>query len=267
MDIKGNFNVEYYLQRLYCDPTDKERGLQPFRMKCFYEFYKKFGSSWDSKSAQLLEYGGGPVIYPLISACPYVGEITFSDFQEASLEAVSMWKNESEGCHNWRPYFKYIISEVEGNVSEEVVLQREMELRKKLRHFVIGDILADDILASDGSPRTMPESFDIVSCNLCLEVPAKSIDDYERNVRRLSTLVKPEGFVISLITLENPFYSLTPTKERTPLLYVREHDVREAYEKAGFTIVHTDKIFLEDKAQNVIDGSKSNMFIVGQKKV
>lgn len=266
MDTKGNFNIDYYLQRLYLDPTDKERGVQPFRMKCFYEFYKKFGSSWDVNSAQLLEYGGGPVIYPLISACPYVGEITFSDFQQASLDAVSMWKDESKSSHNWSPYFKYIISEIEGNANEEAVLQREMELRQKLKHFVIGDILADDILAWRGTPRSIPESFDVVSCNLCLEVPAKSVDDYKRNVRRLRKLVKPGGFVISLITLGSTFYSLTPTNERTPLVSVHEHDVREAYELAGFTIIHTDRLVLEESARNVIDGSKSNMFIVGQKK-
>lgn len=264
MDVKDNFDVEYYLERLYRDPADKERGVQPFRMRCFYEFYKKFSSSWNVHSAQLLEYGGGPIIYPLVSACPYVGGITFSDFQQASLDAVSMWKDKSEGGHNWTPYFKYIISEVEGNAIEEdaveeAVLYREMELREKLKHCVIGDILADNILALNA-----PESFDIVSCNLCLEVPAKTVDDYKRNVKRLSTLVKPGGFVLSLVILESSFYSLSRTNEQTFIISLSEHDVREAYEKAGFTIVHSN-IFAVDESRNVIDGSKANMFIVGQK--
>lgn len=261
MDVKGNFDVDYYLQRLYLDPTDQERGLQPFRMRCFYEFYKRFCSSWDASSAQLLEYGGGPVIYPLISASPYVAGITFSDYQQASLDAVSMWKNQAEGGHDWNPYFKYIVSEIEKNSSEEAVLEREGELRDKLKHFVIGDILADNILESEDCPK----EFDVVSCNLCLEVPAKSVDDYRRNVKNLSRLVKPGGFIVSLVVLENSFYCCSPNKESNFLVFLREEDVRQAYEMAGFTIVHSDKLVLEERARNRIDGSKANFFIVGQK--
>ena len=268
MDIKGNFDVGYYLEKLYRDPTDKERGLQPFRLRCIYEFYKKFCTGLSS--VRLLEYGGGPVIYPLISACPYVDEITFSDFQQASLDAVSMWKNGSEGSHDWFPYFKYVVSEIEGNDNKEAVLQRQMELRKKLKYFTIGDILAENILASDTvspAPEGMPKQFDIVSCNLCLEVPAKTIYDYKRNVNTLSKLVKPGGYVISLVTLENSYYCFSNGgKEKSFLLYIQENDVREAYEEAGFVIVHSEVFVLEEKAQHIgIDGSKSNMFIVGQK--
>ena len=251
--------MNYYLQRLYLDPTDKERGIQPFRMRCFYQFYKMFGHSWDPSSAQLLEYGGGPVIYPLISACPYVAEITFSDYQQASLDAVRMWKEGSDQSHDWRPYFKYILSEIEKNCEEGAVFNRESELREKLKSLVIGDILADNILES------APKVFDIVSCNLCLEVPAKSVADYKRNVKSLSKLVKPGGFVISLVTLENNFYCCSSDKKSNFLVYLQEADVREAYEMAGFTVVHTEKFVLEERARNRIDGSKSNFFIVGQK--
>lgn len=262
MDIKGNFNVDYYLRRLYLDPTDKERGVQPFRMACFYKFYENFSSSWDASSAKLLEYGGGPVIYPLISACPYVAEITFSDYQQASLDAVSKWKNRLEGSHDWDPYFRYILSNIEGNENEEAVFQRISEMREKLKHFAIGDILSKDILALD---EGLPKEFDVVSCNLCLEVPAKSIDDYKRNVKNLSRLVKPGGFVVSLVVLENSFYNCSPSNERNFLVYLREEDVKEAYEMAGFSIVLTEKLVLEERSRNVIDGSKANFFIVGKK--
>ena len=69
---------------------------------------------------------------------------------------------------------------------------------------------------------------DIVSCNVCLEVPAKSIDDYKRNVKNLNRLVKPGGLVVSL---EKLFVRLQPK-----ILNFHEEDVKEVYKMAGFAI-------------------------------
>lgn len=102
---------EYLSRRFVAGPNgeiDPERNVQPFYLKCFHEFYQQFHGRWDNKSARVLEFGGGPTIYPLISAAPHVNNIVFSDYVESCRKEVQLWKDQDPEAHNWTPYFRLV---------------------------------------------------------------------------------------------------------------------------------------------------------------
>ena len=265
------FNASQYLQRRFTDPTDKERGVQPFYLKSIHDFYQRFGKSLDPDTARLLEYGGGPVLYSLISTSPYVHEVTFSDYQKSSLDAIIAWKNGHEGHHDWTPYFSYVITELEGcqNNVEETISFRQDELKKKLKHFLIGDLHAKDILVSadsDTSQDSLLRKFDVVSTNFCIEAVAKTVEEYQSFMCSIMKYVRPGGFITSLVSLEESFWLEYPDNvTRRFHLSVTEEDVTRAYEMAGFTVVMTHKHEIDESARFILNDCKAIMFIAGQK--
>ena len=87
---------------------DKERGVQPFYLKVIHDFYSDYHHNWKPETARLLEFGGGPCIYPLISAAPHVSEIVFAEYAEEGRKEVELWKNNDPAAHDWTPYFRYV---------------------------------------------------------------------------------------------------------------------------------------------------------------
>ena len=264
MDIILSLDGAYYLQRRFSDPTDKERGAQPFYLKSIHDFYQGFGKNWNSDTARLLEYGGGPVIYPLISASPFVNEIVFVDYLKSNIDLVALWKNESPGQHNWEPYFRYVISELEGNDIEDTVIMRQKDLRKKLADFVIGNLYSEQILASMSLQCSEGEKFDIISSHFCLEAVATSISEYQLFLQKLSKLLKPGGYILSMVSLEESYW-IQQKNTRSFHLFLTEKNVKEAYEMAGFVIVQTNIHQLPESARFLLNDCKSLMFIGAKK--
>ena len=273
MDYKTDraaVEVNYYLNRRFSDPYDRERGAHPFYMKTHHAFYEMFSKSWNPSKATFLEYGGGPVIYPLISAAPFVSEITFADYQQSNIDAVIAWKTQCEGHYDWYSYFKYVILELEGNDSDDAVSQRQEEVRRKCRNILLGDLHAKKILSLSSksqSSENLCEKFDVVSCNFCCEVAAKTVEEYRINVQRLSNLVKPGGFLLSLASLEESYWYTSYSDERKFHLSIVEDDVKKAFSDAGLNIVYTDIHNLPESARHIIGDTKANYFIVGQRSI
>lgn len=94
------------VKRRFSDPYDRERGVQPFYLRSLHSFYSQYSTQWNSETARLLEYGGGPVIYSLISATKTVSEITFVDYLQGSLDSLEEWIRGTPGARDWKPYIK-----------------------------------------------------------------------------------------------------------------------------------------------------------------
>ena len=65
---------------------------------------------------KLLEVGGGPTIYQLISASSKVESITFSDFNVTNLTEVRNWADGKPTAFDWSSYVKYVAT-LEGQES------------------------------------------------------------------------------------------------------------------------------------------------------
>ncbi|XP_065907598.1 indolethylamine N-methyltransferase-like [Dysidea avara] len=137
--------------------------------KCYHNFYQTYHKEWDKSTAVLLEVGGGPCIYPLISAAPYVSEIYHSDYVKAFRDEVLMWKNKDPNAYDWSPYFKHIVQTLEGQTNPEAVAEQQEKLRSLLK-VVPCDLKADVVVPAIKRP------VNIISSNYCLESSFNSLE-------------------------------------------------------------------------------------------
>ena len=257
------FDYGSYLRRRFSAPRgiiDEERGVQPFYLQCYHDFYRKFNSEWDVSQARLLELGGGPVIYPLISAAPHVSEIVFSDYVEGNLDQVRLWKEQSSAAHDWSPYFEHVVNTLEGEQDKGAALQREIELQGKVKLIKKCNVLEEDpanIVEANGGIK-----YDIISFNFCCEVVFDTQKAYGVCLRKVGGLLKPNGFIASLVSEEESFY--TVGSKQYQHLFLTAKDVHEHYKNAGFTIRYSARFPIPERARNTFNDCKAIHFIAGQ---
>ena len=256
-----NFAAKVYLRRRFMDPTDKERGVQPFYLESFHKFYTStFPTEWDASTARLLEFGGGPAIYPLISAAPHVAEVVVSDYSQSGLDEVSLWKNNNPQAHDWSPYFKHVVHTLEGNPDPEATSQREMELRSKFKEILLCDIRADDVFGSVSIPA---ESFDVVSTNFCMEVVSNNVEEYAQNINRVCRYLKPGGFIVSLVSVEESWYVIDSKREFH--LCITQQQIHSAFKEAGLKIRDSVYFNIPSASQHILNDCKGILFVAAQK--
>jgi len=233
------FDPKVYLADYYAtsEGSSNEGSTAGFHRHQVYDFYAKYNSKWNSKTARLLEFGGGPVIKPLISAAPYVDQITFAAYAESERREIELWKHEKEGAHDWSSHFKNIVNEVEHIAGDDAWREREKLLRKRISSIVPCDILNENPLLVKQEP------FEIISTHLCLEAACLSYAEYIVSIKKLVGLLKPGGFLLMLIVERQTFYMVGRKKWFT--LYLTLEQIKEALAKAGMEIV----IFVRDPAK------------------
>ena len=260
-----HFAAKAYLNRRFLDPTDKERGVQPFYLESFHNFYtSKLPAEWDVSTARLLEFGGGPAIYPLISAAPHVAEVVFADYSHSGLGEISLWKNSDPHAHDWSPYFRHVVQTLEGNPDPHAAIQREMELRSKFKELLLCDIRANDVFREVSIPL---ESFDVISTNFCLDVVSNNVEEYAKNIRQICRYLKPGGFIVGLVSVEESWYvnrNINDSK-REFHLYITPQQIHSAHKKAGLKIHDSAHFDIPIASQYVLDDGTGIHFIAAQK--
>ena len=256
-----NFASKVYLKRRFMDPTDKERGVQPFYLESFHKFYSgKFPAEWDASAARLLEFGGGPTIYPLISAAPHVAEVVFSDYAQSGLDEVSQWQRKDPLAHDWSPYFNYVVRTLEGNQDPDAASKREAELRSKFKEILLCDVRSSDVF---GTAPIATDSFDVISCNFCLEVASNNVGEYAENIKNICRYLKPGGFIASLVSVEESWYVVDSKREFH--LCITQQQIHSAYEEAGLKIRDSAHFNIPAASQNIFNDCKGIHFIAAQK--
>ena len=226
------FDSKAYLASFYATSAGNpdEGGSGSFHRYQVYDFYAKYKSKWDNKTARLLEFGGGPVITSLISAAPYVNQITFAAYAESERREIELWKDGKEGAHDWSSHFKNIVNEVEHCAGDDAWHKREELLRERISSIVPCDIFHDNPLLD-----IKPDPFEIISTNLCLEAACSSYEEYKASLKKLVGLLKLGGFLLMLIVERETFYMVD--KKKWFCLYLTLEQVKEALAKAGMEIV------------------------------
>jgi len=140
------FDCKAYLGSFHATSkgNPSEDGMIPmirFHGHQAYDFYVKYNSKWNNKTTRLLEFSGGPVITFLISATPYINQITFAAYDESEQKEIELWKHGKEGAHDWSSYFKSIVNEVEHIAGDDAWCEREKLLCKRISSVVLCDIL------------------------------------------------------------------------------------------------------------------------------
>ena len=250
IDDYNRFDAASYLRSRFTNPEEKRNQ---FYLHCFHEFYQQYHTQWDTTVARLLEFGGGPVIVPLISAVPFVSEIVFCEYSESGRKEVQLWKDSDPNAHNWMPYFKYVVNKLEGNVDSQAATVRECTLRSRIHRITFSDINADEIILGDKVPQ---EHFDIISTSACLEVAVNSRSKYQESLRKLKALLKPRGLLIGVQFLGSTWWEVKD--QRYSSFPLTEEIIISLIQQTGFTI-------LEKKTATISmseTGASSMIFIV-----
>jgi hypothetical protein len=180
------------------------------------------------RDAVLLDFGGGPTIYPLIAASKAVREIHFSDYLDANLEEVRRWLRGDEAAFDWKPFIQKTLELESGGAhcSAVHVQRRESEIRKHLTR----------LLRCDAS-RTPPidgcdAAYDIVVSNFCAESATSDRAIWHAYMHNIGSLVRPGGTLIVSALKGAHCYSVG---SRTfPAVDISEDDLAEVLADSGF---------------------------------
>ena len=98
MDVMGecyNDSRSYLISRYPATlfEVDQPSVMTPWNVLCYHRFYQQFHTEWDASTTILLDIGGGPCIYPYISAAMHVAGIYHTDYVKSCRDEVLMWKS------------------------------------------------------------------------------------------------------------------------------------------------------------------------------
>jgi len=172
------------------------------------------------------EFGGGPALYSVAALAARAGEIHFSDVVHASLVEVRHWLEGGPDAFDWRPYIR-ITLEAEGQEATDVaVAKREAEMRRLMTRLMICDAQQARPLGDLGL------EYEVVAANHCTDVAATTVPEWYEVMRNVSTIVKPGGWLIILVTNGSRVYTVGQHHFRCADLTAA--DMYNGFVQAGF---------------------------------
>ena len=177
---------------------------------------------------RILEVGGGPTIYQLISASRRATTIVFADFLDTTLDEVREWIANGPRAFDWTPYLARV-AELEGGGSGGVAALAA-RVRGAVSRLVHCDLMADVPLA----PADMAE-YDVVSSAFCLEGISQDRRLFGDFLKRVGTLLRPGGTLVASVVRESEAYKVG--SRVFPACFLDEGSLVRGLERAGFADV------------------------------
>ena len=181
-------------------------------------------------SLSVLDVGTGPTIAYSISIAPYALNIVFAEYIAPNRAALTAWLQNQKDAYDWKPYFKMVVTEMEG--------KNEMEVEKRIamvREKVIA-VVPCDITKDPPIPQEYMHKYDIVQSFLCLD-GCLTVEECIACINRMASLVIPSGkIILYLAEVERESFYVVGT-ERFFCLPISKASVVQAIEDAGFSDV------------------------------
>lgn len=213
------FEPRAYLNEYYSKVGPENQGLLEF----FSEAYEGI-----DESSLILEFGGGPTVYQLITAARKAREIHFSDYLSGNMQEVDLWRGHSRDAFDWNPFIQKALK-LEGlsGVTLNDVEARASLMRAKMTKLIPGDAFKEDPLglASQGQ-------YDVVSTNFVAESITTSKEDWYQIMKNICSLLRREGGLIMTAIKEAEYYLIG--NKRFPAVSIDEGDLVGALRDLGF---------------------------------
>jgi len=176
------FDPGAYLDEYYGDIGSENLELLRFLAETYQSI---------PKGGRLLDFGGGPTIYPLISAVSRVDEIHFSDYLEANLEEVRRWITADPDAFDWDDFIRKAIElETGARCTDSQVAQRAKEIRERVTRLIRCD-------ASRTPPLDGPSgTYDVVLTNFCAESATSDRELWQAYMTNILSVLKPGGSLV-----------------------------------------------------------------------
>jgi hypothetical protein len=217
----GQFDPRAYRNEYYSQIQGENLSL----LKFFADAYEDM-----TESQSLLEFGGGPTVYQLISAAAKVGEIHFLDYLDRNLQEVRHWSSEQEGEFDWDPFIAEALK-IEGVPSDtEAVTVRKQLMRKKIVAFLRGDAFYSDPAGPEHRGK-----YDIVSMNFVADSITGSRQEWAAIYNNVSSLIKPDGVLVTTALTGAEYWKLGD--QVFPAVQIDETDMKRLLESLRFEVL------------------------------
>ena len=253
-EYSTNLDVKHYLQTFYCNLHAE--WTTRFRVNMMKDFFRRYSSKWDSRTAKLLDFGAGAVIMNYISGAPHVAEIFHAAHTADERREMELWKSGAEEAHDWRPALEFVVGEVEGfGGGEASWRERAASLRSKIR------VLGCDIHDEHPIGPTEPRSFSIVCTSFVLESVCSTYENFKFSIAKLVKLLKLGGYLVIIFVEDQTFYTIG--QEKWAVLPVSLEQVRKAVEESGCVtlMVERDPSPIHLMENQTVSDQKSCSFI------
>jgi hypothetical protein len=175
------FNPRDYLQEYYASVSPENFALLTFAVKAFQLIPPK---------GLLLDFGGGPTIYPLIVAANYADEIHFCDYLDVNLNEVRQWLQNNYSAFNWQEFVKVTLElEQPGSSNSQNILLRNALIRQRVTRVFNCDL-------SNTPPIDNLIAYDILVTNFCAESVTSDRVQWRNFFHNTLSLLKPKGFLL-----------------------------------------------------------------------
>ena len=192
------FDHRAYLQQYY-GTIDEGNGA-------LLRFYADVYDHLDQ--AVMLEFGGGPTIYSIITAARSARLIHFCDLNAASLAEVENWLTGQPTAFNWQPYVEFTLKCESGahDVTLKDIEERESMIRQKVSMVSRCNIFADDPLLGQSF-----DEYSVVAQSFVLDDLVFNTDDWILLNRRLVQKLARGGLFVSVSMLNASYWTVGGT--------------------------------------------------------
>ncbi len=222
----SDFSPRDYLEEYFSEIDEEIEALLRFFAAAF---------SCQRKESVVLEFGGGPTIYSLITAARDAKEIHFCDYDPSNLDELELWLKGCDSGFNWEPFIRAALS-IEGTCSEDSVKERVALLRRTIHIIGKCDALQSPALRDGiGYP-----TYDIVSCNFVTEAASANMEEWARSMANVASLVAPGGRLILTLLADSSCYHVKD--HRCPLVSINQNQVVALLNELEFAQMWTQSI-------------------------
>ncbi|XP_073511542.1 indolethylamine N-methyltransferase-like, partial [Phyllobates terribilis] len=221
----------------------------------FYPGQRKQRSRGGIRGDTLLDFGTGPTIYQLLSACEVFDKIIVSDFLEQNRAEIQKWLKKDPDAFDWTHILKFVC-ELEGN--REDYEKKADKLRSKVK-----EVLKCDALKRNPYDPVVVSPVDCLLTCLCLEVACKDIKSFCEVLKNFKDLIKSGGHLVLVSVLNTTYYYVGKTYFGS--LSTEKEELEEAFKEAGYQIekmVYTPRM---DKSMMEVADYQTNYFILARK--
>lgn len=240
-----------YLNEYYATVIPENDKLMDF----FADVSKKV-----PKSKHLLEYGGGPTIYQLISLTNNVSNIDFTDYLESNNLQVRAWLKSHKNAHNWRPFVGVaLFYELGSPPTSSAISARERRVKSSIKTFGHVDAF------NPKNDKTARQKYDIVSSNFVAESISSNITEWRKSLRSVTGYVDENGWLV-MTAIRNARY--WRSGEDTFAAYaIQKVDLERELKKLGFKVVISRQIDADqvDPTHPEYEGYDGMVFVLAQK--
>lgn len=226
MQTKSNyhqFNARSYLREYYQDMEEENEFL--------LQFHHTVHNHIPFQTC-LLELGGGPCIYQLISAATNAKQILFAEYTEEAREEIVWWITNKAHAFNWDAYIRYVLALEEQDTSSSNIQYRKNLLKSKLLPPIYCDLKSKPCIESLDQYQQMISS---VAANFACASIAENLDQLKDILRTICSLVPENGFLIFTEILGAQVYSIE--NQSISCLAVSDSLLEEMIKEHGFSIV------------------------------